>query len=165
MAKVTTASPVALIHGKTRKKSRGYYYVTPHGDQKYRDRPETYQQKRSPKQLWHTESFVWAHEQIREIWENPQARKQVEQDWKNAMRRDEQGKVYKDAKGWKYALFQRQWKTEHPFEAWYEAYLQAIAAKANEKTASETASDYMIRHQIDILLAQVEDLRSRLNNH
>lgn len=165
MAKVTPASPVALIHGKTRKKSKGYYYVTPAGDQKYRDRPETYQQKRSPKQLWHTQSFVWAHNQIREIWENQQARRQVEHDWKKAMRRDEQGKVYHDAKGWKFAALQQQWKNEHPFEAWYEAYLQNIAAKANEKTSAETASDYMIRHQIDILMAQVEDLRARLKQN
>jgi len=165
MAKVTPMSPVALIHGKTRKNNKGYFYVTPFGDQKYRERPENYQQQRSPKQLWHTQSFVWAHQQIREIWQNPQARKQVEKDWKDAMRRDENGKLYKEAKGWKYALLQRQWKTEHPFEAWYEAYLQDIATKAAEKTASEQTSDYMLRHQIDILQAQINDLRSRLNNH
>ena len=165
MANVTPASPAAQIHGKTNKNSKGYFYVTPFGDQKYRDRPETYQQKRSPKQRWHTESFVWAHQQINEIWEKPQERKQVEKDWKNAMRRDEQGKVYLDPKGWKFALLQRQWKNEHPFETWYEAYLQNIAAIASEKTAAETTSDYMIRHQIDILQAQINDLRAQLKNH
>ena len=165
MASVTSASPVAQIHGKTRKNDKGYYYVTPNGDQKYRVRPETYQQKRSPKQLWHTESFVWAHKQIRQLWQDPQAQQQIEQDWRNAMRRDAQGKLYTDAKGWKYAQLQQQWKAEHPFEQWYEAYLQAIAANAAEKTASEETSDYMLRHQIEILSAQIAELRSRLNNH
>ena len=163
MASVTSTSPVALIHGKTNKKEKGYFYVTPHGDQKYRDRPETYQQKRSPQQLWHTESFVWAHKQIRQLWEDPAQVKQITQDWKDAMRRGSQGKRYADAKGWKYAQLQQQWKSEHPFEQWYETYLQDIAAKAAEKTASEETSDYMLRHQIEILTAQINELRARLN--
>ena len=164
MAKVTTSSPVRQIHGKTSKNEKGYYYVTATGDQKFRVRPETYQQKRSPKQLWHTESFVWAHKQIRNLWSDGNEVAQITQDWKDAMRRDAQGKLYADAKGWKYAQLQQQWKSEHPFESWYETYLQNLSAQAAEKTASAETSEYMLRHQIELLSAQIDELRSRLNN-
>ncbi len=164
MSKVSTETPLVKLHGKTHKHDKGYFYVTPFGDQKYRQREENYQQKRSPQQLWHTESFVWAHKQIRELWQDAQARKQVEKDWKDAMRRTPDGRVYKDSKGWKFALLQLQWKTEHPFEPWYEDYLRHLSEVAAEKTQAETTSQYMLRHQIKILSDQLAELKARLNS-
>ena len=162
MAHVENELPVHLMHGKLEKKSRGYYYVTPDGKQKYRTREENYQQNRSPKQKWHTASFVWAHQQIGLLWQDPQQRKQVEADWKQAMRLTPDGKRYPDPKGWRFAMFQMQWKEEHPYETWYADYLQNITETAERKTAAADTSDYMLRHQIDILTARLEDLRARL---
>ncbi len=164
MAHVENELPVHLMHGKPERNSKGYYYVTPDGRQKYRTRNEDYQQNRSPKQKWHTASFVWAHQQIGVLWQDPQARAQIEADWKQAMRRTPDGRFYPDPKGWRFALLQQQWKTEHPFETWYEDYLRTVSESAERKTAAETTSDYMLRHQIDILSAQLEALRSRLNH-
>ena len=162
MAKVTTESPVVKRHGKMRKKDKGYFYTTPSGDQKYRNRPENYQQKRTPFQKWHTESFVWAHKQIRELWQDPQAIKQITREWKDAMHYGPNNKQYSDPKGWKYAYLQLQWKTEHPFEPWYENYLQTIEAKVAEKTASEETSEYMLKRQIATLTAELNALKARL---
>lgn len=163
MSNVTTASHIQILHGKTSRHDKGYYYETSKGRQKYRTRQEDYQQNRSPKQKWHTLSFVWAHAQIRLLFADPQSVKQIERDYRAAMRRTPDGKVYVDAKGWKFAMLQQQWKTEHPFEPWYEEYLQNISAVAAEKTESESTSRYMLQHQIDLLMQQVNDLRSRLN--
>ena len=157
-------SPAQSMHGKTSKDSDCYYYVTSRGKQKYRKREETYQKNQSPRQKWNSLAFSAAHKQIRLLWSDENQVAQITQDWKDAMRIGPQNKPYEDAKGWKFALLQEQWKSEHPFETWYEAYLQDISAKAAEKTASEDTSDYMLRHQIEILSAQIEELRSRLNN-
>ena len=162
MAKVFNEHPVSLIHGKIQKNASGYFYVTPFGKQKFRARREDYQQKRSPKQLWHTASFVWAHQQIRLVWDDPEQVAQITQEWKDAMRRTPDGKLYIDAKGWKFACLQLQWKTEHPYEQWYENYLLQIAEKADEKTSAESVSDYMLRHQAEILEAQAAALRAQL---
>jgi len=165
MAHVENELPVRLLHGKPERKSKGYYYVTPDGRQKYRTRNENYQQNRSPKQKWHTASFVWAHQQIGLLWQDPQACAQIEADWKQAMRRTPDGRFYPDPKGWRFALFQQQWKEEHPYEQWYEDYLRTVSESAERKTAAETTSDYMLRRQIDILTAQLEELRARLDHN
>ena len=48
MAKVENELPVHLMHGKPQKKSKGYYYVTPDGKQKYRTRKENYSRNAHP---------------------------------------------------------------------------------------------------------------------
>ena len=53
-------------------------------------------------------------------------------------------------------------KAEHPFEPWYEQYLQDIRSKVAEKTASETTSTYMLRRQKAELIAQLEALDARI---
>ncbi len=59
-------------------------------------------------------------------------------------------------------MLQQQWKVEHPFEQWYDEYLAEISATATEKTSSEDVSDYMLRHQAEILEAQAAALRAQL---
>ena len=43
MAKAESVSPIAQVHGKTKKDSPGYFYVDKAGNQFYRDRVEGYQ--------------------------------------------------------------------------------------------------------------------------
>ena len=82
--KLSNDDSIKIKHGKTSKNSRGYYYEGPRGQQLYRDRPETYQQKRSPKQRWNSLAFTYAHQQIRQIWSNQQQIDQVTQEWQAA---------------------------------------------------------------------------------
>lgn len=163
MADVTTANHIATIHGKTNKHDSGYYYATPTGKQKYRTRHEDYQQNRSPKQLWHTQSFVWAHAEIGTIFSDAALIKQTEREYRAAMRRTPDGRVYTDAKGWKFAMLQLTWKQEHPFEQWYEDYLQNISDAAAAKTAAEDTSEYMLRRKLEELKAQAADIQARLD--
>ena len=107
-------------------------------------------------------AFTYAHLQIRQIWSNQQQLDQVTQEWQAAMRIGPSNQTYPDAKGWKFAMLQVDWKAEHPFETWYEQYLAEISQKAAEKTASEDTSDYMLRHQAEILEAQAAELRAKL---
>ena len=162
MANVQTDSPAMLMHGKTTKSSRGYYYEGVRGQQLYRERNETYQKVQSPRQKWNSLAFSFAHKQIRILWTTQEQIDQVTQQWQAAMKIGPNNRPYPDAKGWKFAMLQVEWKAEHPFEAWYEQYLAEISQKAAEKTASEDTSDYMLRHQAEILEAQAAALRAQL---
>jgi len=159
---VKSASPVQALHGKPSKDSAGYYYVTPQGKQKYRERQETYQRNQSPRQKWNSLSFAATHKQIRLLWADPEQVNLITQQWRDAMRLGPQNRVYDDAKGWKFAWLQLQWKEEHPFEAWYTEYLAEISDTAAQKTSAEEVSDYMLRHQAEILESQAAALRAEL---
>ena len=160
--KVKNAAPAQFMHGKPSKDSNGYYYVTPTHKQKYRERQEIYQQNQSPRQKWNSLAFADAHKQIQVLWKNPEQVELITQQWKDAMRIGPNNRTYEDAKGWKFACLQDDWKTAHPYEAWYTDYLQAISAKAAEKTEKEHVSDFMLRHQAEILEAQAAELRAQL---
>ena len=160
--KLTNDDSIQIRHGKTSKNSGGYFYEGPRGQQLYRDRPETYQQKRSPKQRWNSLSFSYAHKQIRQLWSTQEQIDQVTQEWQATMKIGPNNRPYPDAKGWKFAMLQVEWKLNNPFEAWYEQYLAEISQKAAEKTSSEDVSDYMLRHQAEILEAQAAALRAQL---
>ena len=163
MSKVQNDSPVVLMHGKSTKTSRGYYYEGVRGQQLYREREETYQKKQSPRQKWNSLAFSFAHKQIRILWSTQEQINQVTQEWQAAMKIGPNNRPYPDAKGWKFAMLQVEWKVNNPYEAWYEQYLAEISQKAEEKTASEDVSDYMLRHQAEILEAQAAALRAQLN--
>ena len=160
--KVTNESSVVLRHGKEGKFSRGYYYEGPNGQQFYRTRREDYQQQQSPKQKWNSLSFAAAQKQLTPLWNNPEHAALIVQEWKDAMRIGPNNRSYPTAKGWKLAMLQKQWRLDNPFEAWYEQFLAEISQKAAEKTASEETSDYMLRHQTEILEAQAAALREQL---
>ena len=159
---ITNDDSIQIRHGKASKNSRGYFYEGPRGQQLYRDRPETYQQKRSPKQRWNSLSFTYAHKQIRQLWSTQEQIDQVTQEWNAAMRIGPSNQTYPEAKGWKFAMLQVEWKLNNPFETWYEQYLAEISQKAAEKTSSEDVSDYMLRLQAEILEAQAAALRAQL---
>ena len=160
--KVTNESSVVIRHGKEGKFSKGYYYEGPNGQQFYRTRREDYQQQQSPKQKWNSLSFAAAQKQLTPLWNNPEHAALIVQEWKDAMRIGPNNRSYPTAKGWKLAMLQKQWRLDNPFEAWYEQYLAEISQKAAEKTASEETSDYMLRHQAEILEAQAAALREQL---
>lgn len=162
MADVSNASHIQILHGKTSKHDRGYFYETPFGKQKYRTRKEGYQKNQSPKQKWNSLAFAWAHAQLRALLAEPEQVKQIKLDYRAAMRRTPNGKVYADAQGWKFAMLQLQWKSEHLYEQWYADYLQTVQQRAAEKTASEQTSDYMLRTQIANLSAQLDSLKAQL---
>ncbi len=159
---VNNEDSILIKHGKESKQSKGYYYEGPRGQQLYRNREETYQQKRSPRQRWCALAFTFAHRQICQIWNDPEQIKQVTAEWKEAHRIGPNNQTYPDAKGWKFANLLIQWKMDNPFEAWYEQYLAEISQKAQEKTSTEEVSDYMLRHQAEILEAQAAALRAQL---
>ncbi len=160
--KVSNDSSILIRHGKEGKNSKGYFYEGPQGQQLYRKRQEDYQQKQSPKQKWNSLSFAAAQKQLTPLWKNEQQAELIVREWKDAMRIGPGNRPYPTAKGWKLAMLQKQWKIEHPFEAWYEQYLAEISQKAEEKTSTEEVSDYMLRHQAEILEAQAAALRAQL---
>ena len=161
MSKVNPGE-VRYYHGKMSKNDPGYFYVTQKGEQYFRKREEKYQRNQSPRQKWNSLAFGYAHKQIRQLWSSDELIEQVNQEWQNAHKIGPNNRPYPDAKGWKFAMLQVDWKAEHPFETWYEQYLAEISQKAAEKTASEDTSDYMLRHQAEILEAQAAELRAQL---
>ena len=161
MSKVNPGE-VRYYHGKMSKNDPGYFYVTQKGEQYFRKREEKYQRNQSPRQKWNSLAFGYAHKQIRQLWSSDELIEQVNQEWQNAHKIGPNNRPYPDAKGWKFAMLQADWKAEHPFETWYEQYLAEISQKAAEKTASEDTSDYMLRHQAEILEAQAAELRAQL---
>lgn len=150
------------MHGKPSKDSQGYYYEGLDGKQLFRTRKEDYQKNQSPRQKWNSLSFAAAQKQLTPLWNNPEQAQLIENEWKEAFRIGPNSRIYPTAKGWKLAMLQYQWKLDNPFEAWYETYLQEISQKAEEKTSSETVSDYMLRHQAEILEAQAAAIRAQL---
>ena len=161
MSKVNPGE-VRYYHGKMSKNDPGYFYVTQKGEQYFRKREEKYQRNQSPRQKWNSLAFGYAHKKIRQLWSSDELIEQVNQEWQNAHKIGPNNRPYPDAKGWKFAMLQADWKAEHPFETWYEQYLAEISQKAAEKTASEDTSDYMLRHQAEILEAQAAALRAQL---
>ena len=161
MSKVNPGE-VRYYHGKMSKNDPGYFYVTQKGEQYFRKREEKYQRNQSPRQKWNSLAFGYSHKKIRQLWSSDELIEQVNQEWQNAHKIGPNNRPYPDAKGWKFAMLQADWKAEHPFETWYEQYLTEISQKAAEKTASEDTSDYMLRHQAEILEAQAAELRAQL---
>ena len=161
MSKVNPGE-VRYYHGKMSKNDPGYFYVTQKGEQYFRKREEKYQRNQSPRQKWNSLAFGYAHKKIRQLWSSDELIEQVNQEWQNAHKIGPNNRPYPDAKGWKFAMLQVDWKAEHPFETWYEQYLAEISQKAAEKTASEDTSDYMLRHQAEILEAQAAERRAQL---
>ena len=160
--KVNNDSPVQIMHGKPTKFSKGYYYEGPQGQQLFRGRREGYQKNQSPRQKWNSLSFAAAQKQLTPLWNDPQQAALIVREWKDAMRIGPTNRSYPTAKGWKLAMLQAEWKINNPFEAWYEQYLAEISQKAEDKTSSEDVSDYMLRHQAEILEAQAAELRAQL---
>ena len=159
--KLTNDDSIKIKHGKASKNSGGYFYEGPRGQQLYRDRPETYQQKRSPKQRWNSLSFTYAHQQIRQLWSSQEQIDQVTQEWNTAHRIGPNARPYEDPKEWKFVMLQQQWKLDNPFDAWYEAYLQEFAANVAKKTSAENVSNRTLLRQADLLEAQAKSLREQ----
>ena len=157
--KGTPGGPYADYHGKTSRKDKGYFYAV-NGQQYYREREENYQQNQSPRQKWNSAAFKYAHQQML-LLNTPEGKQQMEQAWKDATKMLV-GKPYASASKWQFASFQQQWKLDHPFEQWYEAYLEDISEEAEKKTASESTSQYMLQQQIKALRAQLAELEKRL---
>lgn len=162
MAKLEPTSLVAAIHGKTDHKSDEYNYVV-HGKQYARRREENYQKNQSPRQKWNSSAFAYAHKQLHAL-NTPDAIQAYTQAWHDAQKIGPNGSSYQDAKAWKFASLQQEWKTAHPFDQWYEDYIQHVSETAAEKTQSERTSTFMLQQQIDILSAQVEQLTALLKN-
>lgn len=161
MANVDNKAPI-LLHGKPSKNAEGYYYVTAKGEQKFRNRDESYHKKQSPKQKWQSSAFAYAQSQANAIWDDPEQRAQLEQEWRATFLEHPENKKYANAKGWKFALLKQQWQFEHPYEPWYADYLQHISETAARKTSSASVSNYMLKQQIKNLSDQLRELRAQL---
>ena len=82
--------------------------------------------------------------------------------WVENKKKGPSGKLYYTPARRQIAILQSQWKLDHPFEQWYEAYLANISQEAERKTASESTSQYMLKQQIKALHAQLAELEKRL---
>ncbi len=161
MANTNLSEPYELISGKTSKREDGYSYVL-YGKQHYRKRKETYQKNQRPKQKWNTSAMAWAQKTVSAMSKDPDASAQMLADWKENKKKGPNGKVYSTPARRQLAILQAQWKTNHPFEEWYTAYLEEVSNKAAAKTANENASQYMIKQQIKALQAQLIELEKRV---
>ena len=158
MAKTDPKDYLKSIHGKLSRTDNIYYYTNAQGHQFARKRDESYHKHKSPKQLWLMEAFKYAHQQLKQSFESLQAIAQTEQEWISAMKIAPNGKQTRTARAWKFVVLQYNWKQEHPFEQWYGNYMDKALQKVEEKTSSETVSDYMIQTQIDRLKAEIANL-------
>ena len=115
MSEIITSSGIDVIHGKTDKLSRGYFYqnkVT--GKQFYRERDETYQQNQSPRQKWNSAAFKYANSQIK-LLTSPEAKAQLLADFEAAHHVASNGKTYTTARAWKFNSLIHDYKQSHPF--------------------------------------------------
>jgi len=162
MADVNLHYPADTISGKTSKNDSGYYYKR-NGKQFYRTRDESYHKRHTPKQKWVAQAFAYAQTEMLARFSSPEAIAQMEQDYQTALHIGANGKPAPSAHAWQFGMLQFDWKLAHPFESWYAAYIQSISDTAASKTAAESVSDHMLRQQINLLLEQVEQLRSILS--
>ena len=161
MANCKESDTFQELSGKVSRKDDGYYYVVNH-KQFYRKRDESYHQHLSPKQRWLSEAFRYGQREAKAALADPTLAPAIEQQYKASRHKAPNGKVYGTPLRWKAAILQQQWKTDHPFEQWYETYLATISQEAAAKTANENASQYMIKQQIKALQAQPLELEKRL---
>ncbi len=164
MAKIENAQPTQAVHGKFASTEDVYYYTDKDGNQRARKRVENYQQNRSPRQRWYNLAFGYAHQHMREAFADAAATQQVISDWTAANKIGPNGKLFHTARAWKFASFQQEWKTAHPFDQWYEDYIQHVSETVSKKTQSERTSTFMLQQQIDVLTAQVEQLTAQLRD-
>jgi len=115
MAELDYVFPVAAVHGKTKRKEKGYHYQTKSGKKFYREREETYQQNQSPRQKWNSAAFAYAHKQLRLIESDPTTLAQMTADWEAANHLDTQNRLQQTAHGWKFNMLIAEYKSTHPF--------------------------------------------------
>jgi hypothetical protein len=115
MSEIITSSGIDIIHGKTNKRSRGYFYqnkVT--GKQFYRVRDENYQQNQSPRQKWNSAAFKYANAQLK-LLTSPEAKAQLEADFEAAKHIASNGKTYTTVRAWKFNSLIHDYKQAHPY--------------------------------------------------
>ncbi|MCQ2323554.1 MAG: hypothetical protein MJZ53_01705 [Paludibacteraceae bacterium] len=164
MARTSYDQPTGALHGKTKKESKGYHYVTKDGRTHYRERDESYQKNLSPRQIWNSQAFAYAHAQVPQYFATEEATAATVAAWKEAKRGNTKAKMYADAHRWKFADLQDEWKSEHPFEQWLEEHLNQISAMVAAKTSSEKVSNFMVRSQIAELQSRIRDLEALLKD-
>ena len=160
MAHCNKSETYQQIHGKVSRRDDGYFYVIK-DRQFFRKRDESYHSKQSPKQQWLTAAFAYGQKQAKTLLSDPTTASEIEAAYQSAMHKAN-GKKYDSALRWQASILQSQWKLDHPFEQWYEAYLANISQEAERKTASESTSQYMLQQQIKALHAQLAELEKRL---
>ncbi len=161
MANCKNSDTFQEISGKTSRRDDGYYYVVNH-KQFYRKRDESYHQHPSPKQRWLSEAFSYSQREAKAALDNPALAPAIKLQYNEARHKAPNGKVYGTPLRWRAAIMQEQWKMDHPFEQWYKEQLDTLAAIAEQKTASESTSQYMIKQQIKALQAQLIELEKRV---
>lgn len=165
MANVKPSAPVQNISGKLHHSDHGYFYVDHRGHQFYRHREETYQKNQSPRQLWNSAAFAYAHHQLPILTSTPEGLQAIEQEYHAADKMNPAGtKRYDTATGWKFAALQLEWKTAHPYDQWYADYVSNVQQAAEEKTSTGKVSKYMLERQIGLLTDQLITLREQLNS-
>lgn len=163
MAHCSDSETYQHIRGKVSRKDDGYFYVV-NGKQFFRKRDEAYHAHQSPKQRWLSAAFAYGQQQAKAQLSDSSLSAAIMTAYREA-RHKANGKQYGSPLRWQAAILQAQWKLDHPFEQWYEAYLADISEEAAAKTASESASQYMIKEQIRLLSEQLVELELRLSSN
>lgn len=160
MAQAHFSIPIETLSGKISKRSNGYFFNR-NGRRFYCERLENYQKNQSPKQIWRSAAFAYAQKQLKGNL-SPDEMNAIKRQWTQAKGITSFGRPAVTPLGWKKAELMYHWQQEHPFEPWYEAYLSAISAEAEERTAAANVSPYQIKKQIAALTAQLNELQALL---
>ena len=116
MAEINSTIAIDEIHGKLRKKDKGYFYVR-NGKQFYRDRAEDYQQNQSPKQKYNSEVFAYANDYMAQHYGTPEAKVQLRTEYEAANKIGSNGKTYGSAWSWKFNSLQFEYRQSHPYQS------------------------------------------------
>ena len=91
-------------------------------------------------------------------------RTHIEAEYKASDRKNVFGRLQHTAKSWKFGWLVAQWKAEHPFESWAQAYLEEQSAKTEAILSAANPSEYAIDQQIMIeeeRLARLKALKAQ----
>lgn len=116
MAEIETSSGIDQVHGKFKKRDKGYFYIR-NGKQFYREREETYQANQSPRQKWNSAAFRYANQKLAELLSSPESIAQLTAEYESANHVAPNGKSYSTLRAWKFNSLLFEFKQAHPFDA------------------------------------------------
>lgn len=115
MSLINTTSVADSVHGKMSSRSSGYFYQSKiTGKIFFRERIEDYQQNQSPRQKWNSEAFKFANTQLKQLLNDPDAKKRLSQEFEAANHVASNGNTYPTVRSWKFNSLIHDYKQAHP---------------------------------------------------
>ena len=116
MSQVIPSANIDEIHGKPYGRCIGYFYQSKKtGKTFYRERIEDYQKNQSPRQKWNSAAFKAANTALKQMFNNPDLKAQLESDYEAANHIATNGKSYTTSRAWKFNSLIHDWKIAHPY--------------------------------------------------